>query len=197
MGGTKLLVGLGNPGKEYANTRHNAGFLAVELLAKLRGCSWEIERSFEARLARVQYGIGEKIILCEPQTFMNASGEAVGKIAKYFRLTPEEILVLVDDADLPLGTLRLRAEGSSGGHHGLESIERHLGSTKFARQKIGIGRLGPRHREISNYVLGNFSTEEIPLLNQVLEKAVQQVECWIMEGPMPAMNKFNGSIIPK
>jgi len=117
-----LIVGLGNPGKEYAKTRHNAGFLLVEKLAKDWRADWTAEKKFSSRLAKVERG-GRKFVLCQPQTFMNASGEAVRAMSDFFRLPPEKILLVVDDADLPFGEIRLRGSGSSGGHHGLESVE--------------------------------------------------------------------------
>ncbi|HEY6170122.1 MAG TPA: aminoacyl-tRNA hydrolase, partial [Verrucomicrobiae bacterium] len=127
---TLLIAGLGNPGAEYARTRHNAGFLAVETLAKRWRAEWTSEKKFEARVARAGHG-GRKVVLCEPQTFMNASGEAVGALAKFYRVAPKSVLVVVDDADLPFGEIRLRERGSTGGHHGLESVEQHLGTSDY------------------------------------------------------------------
>ncbi len=125
-----LIVGLGNPGAEYANTRHNAGFSLVERLAADWKCGWANEKRFRARMARITRE-GKRILLCEPQTFMNLSGETVGALGAFYRLPLERILVAADDADLPVGTVRLRPGGSSGGHHGLESIEQHLASREF------------------------------------------------------------------
>ena len=134
-----LVAGLGNPGMEYARTRHNAGFLLVERLAQDWGANWTAEKKFSSRLAKAERS-GRKFVLCQPQTFMNASGAALKSLADYFRLPPEKILVVVDDADLPFGEIRLRGSGSSGGHHGLESVEEHLGTRDFPRLRIGIGR---------------------------------------------------------
>ena len=120
-----LIVGLGNPGVEYARTRHNAGFLLVERLAERWRAKWTAAKKFNARLARVKRG-EQRVLLCQPQTFVNASGEAVRAVADYYGATRERMLVVVDDADLPLGELRLRASGSSGGHHGLESVAQHF-----------------------------------------------------------------------
>ncbi len=122
-----LIVGLGNPGADYAQTRHNAGFLLVEKLAGQWKSDWRNERKFQARVARAERA-GKKVLLAEPQTFMNLSGEAVGALAKFYQLPLEKILVVVDDADLPLGEIRLRPGGGSGGHHGLESVAQHLGA---------------------------------------------------------------------
>ena len=181
-----LIVGLGNPGREYARTRHNAGFLLVEELARRWRVSWALEKKFQAKLARR----GQKI-LCQPQTFMNLSGAAVGAVADFYRLSVENLLVAVDDADLPSGEIRLRASGSSGGHHGLESIEQHLATRGFARLRIGIGRKDGR-REITDHVLGKFDAAESAVFEEVLQRAADQVECWLAEGMEKAMNRFNG-----
>jgi PTH1 family peptidyl-tRNA hydrolase len=187
-----LIVGLGNPGKEYAKTRHNAGFLLVENLAENWNANWTAEKKFSSQLANAERS-GNKFVLCEPQTFMNASGEAVRKLADYFHLPPEKILLVVDDADLPFGEIRLRGSGSSGGHHGLESVEEHLGTREFPRLRIGIGRKDGS-RQITNYVLGQFAKDETELLEKVLAQAAKQVECWADNGIAKAMNQFNGAV---
>jgi PTH1 family peptidyl-tRNA hydrolase len=189
-----LIVGLGNPGAEYARTRHNAGFLLVEKLAVKWKTDWTNERKFRARIAKAERN-GKRILLCEPQTFMNLSGETAGKLKDFYQLPLKQILVAVDDADLPLGEIRLRAGGSSGGHHGLESIEQHLASREFARLRIGIGRKDGS-REITNYVLGKFDADENGLLKKVLERASNQVETWLEAGIEKAMNQFNGVVDP-
>jgi PTH1 family peptidyl-tRNA hydrolase len=186
-----LIVGLGNPGGEYAKTRHNAGFLLVERLAAHWLAGWTYEKKFNVRMARAERG-GARVLLCEPQTYMNSSGEAVGPLAAFYRLPPGRLLVVVDDADLPMGEIRLRADGSSGGHHGLESIEQHLGTRAFARQRIGIGRAAGA-REITDYVLGRFSPAEAETVDRVLKIACDQVECWLTDGIQKAMSRFNGS----
>jgi PTH1 family peptidyl-tRNA hydrolase len=187
-----LIVGLGNPGAEYARTRHNAGFLLVEKLAERGRANWVLEKKFNARVAKIETG-GSRAILCEPQSFMNSSGEAVAALAQFYRIAVAQLLVVVDDADLPLGEIRLRGRGSSGGHHGLESIEKHLGARDFARLRIGIGRAaGPR--EITNYVLGKFSPAEARLAEKVLIVAGNQAECWLNAGIQKAMNQFNGVV---
>jgi PTH1 family peptidyl-tRNA hydrolase len=187
-----LIVGLGNPGAEYARTRHNAGFLLVERLAERWRANWALEKKFNARVAKAEPG-GHRAILCEPQTFMNSSGEAVAVLAQFYRVLAARLLVVVDDADLPLGELRLRGGGSSGGHHGLESIEKHLGTRDFARLRIGIGRTDGA-REITNYVLGKFSPAETKLAEKVLTVACDQAECWLNAGIQKAMNQFNGVV---
>lgn len=193
MDSLRIIVGLGNPGRDYAATRHNAGFLAVELLAARVGASWQGERKFVCEVARWSGGKLGDVLLCKPQTFMNASGVAVGALAKFYRAQPEACLVVVDDADLPLGELRMRPHGGMGGHHGLESIEQHLGTNKFPRLRIGIGRQDER-REITGHVLGKFGAAEAATLDEVLKRAADQMECWIAEGIGRAMNKFNGTV---
>jgi PTH1 family peptidyl-tRNA hydrolase len=187
-----LIVGLGNPGAEYAKTRHNAGFLLVERLAGHWKADWTLEKKFAARIARAERDTG-RVILCEPQTFMNSSGEAVGPLIGFYRVALKNVLIVVDDADLPFGELRLRPSGSSGGHHGLESIEQHLGTREFARLRIGIGRRDGS-REITDYVLGRFSSTEAALVDKVLTVAGDQVECWLSGGIQKAMSQFNGVV---
>ena len=190
-----LIMGLGNPGAEYAQTRHNAGFLLVEKLAAQWKADWTNERKFKARMARSDRQ-GKRVLLCEPQTFMNLSGETVGEVAGFYQLPLPQLIVAVDDADLPFGEIRLRPGGSSGGHHGLESIEQHLGSREFARLRIGIGRKDGA-RQITNYVLGKFEPAEQELLEKILERAANQVECWLAAGLQKAMSQFNGVIDSK
>jgi peptidyl-tRNA hydrolase, PTH1 family len=190
-----LIVGLGNPGAEYAKTRHNAGFLLVEKLATRWKTDWANERKFDARIAKAEH-VGRKVLLCEPQTFMNLSGETVGALVKFYQLPLKQILVAVDDADLPSGEIRLRASGSSGGHHGLESIAEHLASREFARLRIGIGRKNGA-REITDYVLGKFDPAGSELLEKVLERASNQVETWLEAGIKKAMSQFNGVVDSK
>ena len=186
-------MGLGNPGSEYARTRHNAGFMVLDLLAARWKAAWSGDRKFQSKLARAEEG-GRRVTLCKPETFMNASGEAVGPLATFHKVPLAQVLVVVDDADLPLGEIRMRPSGSSGGHHGLESIEGHLGSREYARQRIGIGRDRPGERRITGYVLNPFQPGELPLLEKVLQTAAEQVECWLAAGIAQAMNRFNGVI---
>jgi PTH1 family peptidyl-tRNA hydrolase len=188
-----LIAGLGNPGSDYAATRHNIGFVLVERLAAKWGATWTVQKKFNARLARVERA-GQNAILCQPQTFMNASGEAVGAVARFYQLPPERILVALDDADLMLGQIRLRPEGSSGGHHGLESIEQQLGTRSYPRLRLGIGRKAEDNRDITDYVLGRFTAAEQVVMNEVLDRACQQAECWLSDGIQAAMNKFNGAV---
>lgn len=187
-----LIVGLGNPGAEYVRTRHNAGFRVVEELAKRWGAEWRADKKFYSRLARIERD-GRRVLMCEPQTFMNLSGESVGAMVGFYQLPLRSILVAVDDADLPVGELRMRMRGSSGGHHGLESIEQHLGTREFARLRIGIGRRNGE-REITSHVLGRFDAAEAALVEKVLTVACDQVECWLDAGVQKAMSQFNGVV---
>jgi peptidyl-tRNA hydrolase, PTH1 family len=189
----RLIIGLGNPGSQYVRTRHNAGFMVADQLARHWRVEWKFEDRFRARLARADLAAG-KVLLCQPQTYMNLCGEAVQALTAYYRITQDQLLILVDDADLPLGTLRMRPEGSSGGHHGLESIERHLGTRNYARLRIGIGRGATGGRQIRDYVLSRFQPAEHDLLQKVVERAAGQAECWLSSGSQRAMNEFNGTI---
>jgi peptidyl-tRNA hydrolase, PTH1 family len=190
-----LIVGLGNPGADYAKTRHNAGFLLVEKLAAKWKADWGNEKKFVARMAKAERS-GQRVLLCEPQTFMNLSGETVGAVTSFYQLPLKQLVVAVDDADLPFGEIRLRPSGSSGGHHGLESIEQHLGSREFARLRIGIGRKDST-RQIVGHVLGKFDAAENELLEKVLNRAAGQMECWLNDGLPKAMSLFNGKIEEK
>lgn len=192
MEDSRLIVGLGNPGADYAQTRHNAGFLLVERLAMRWRAAWGAERKFQARLARTVRN-GRPVVLCEPQTYMNLSGNAVGALVKFYQLPLRQLVVAVDDADLPLGEIRLRPGGSSGGHHGLESIEQHLGSREYARLRVGIGRTDGA-REITGHVLGRLSKGELALIERALTRAAEQVECWLDHGLQKAMSQFNGVV---
>lgn len=187
-----LIVGLGNPGAQYARTRHNVGFLVVEKLAERWRAGWSLEKKFNASVARTDQD-GRRVLLCQPQTFMNSSGEAVRAVAAFYDVTPGNILVVVDDADLPLGQLRLRPGGSSGGHHGLESIEAQLGTREYPRLRVGIGRREGA-REITGHVLGRFDSTEADLVVKVLTVAANQAEAWLRAGIQKAMNQFNGVV---
>lgn len=189
-----LIVGLGNPGPEYAETRHNAGFLLLDRLAHRWGGAWRTESRFQARVVRVRPN-ARQIMLMQPQTFMNASGESVRAAAEYYQVAQERMVMVVDDADLPLGEIRLRPGGGTGGHHGLESVEKHLGTRDFARLRLGIGRQEPAAREITGHVLGRFTADERKIFEKVLDRAVDQVECWLTAGIGKAMSQFNGTVV--
>lgn len=187
-----LIVGLGNPGRKYIRTRHNVGFLLADSLAERARATWQDDKRSRSRIARIERN-GRKAILCQPQTFMNSSGEAVRALADFYKILPGDLLVAVDDANLPLGTVRLRPGGSAGGHHGLESIDRHLGGSDFGRLRIGIGRRDGA-REITGHVLGVFPESEMEILNLALARAADQAECWLDAGIEKAMNEHNGTV---
>jgi peptidyl-tRNA hydrolase, PTH1 family len=188
-----LIVGLGNPGASYARTRHNVGFMAVQAFGQRRRAAWNSDEQFNCKLARVEHD-GRRVLICQPQTFMNASGTAVRAVLDYYKIPVVNLLVAVDDADLGLGEIRMRASGSSGGHHGLESIERHLATREYSRVRIGIGRRAPDVREITDHVLGKFTPADSEILAAVLDRVVNQMECWLSTGLASAMNQFNGAI---
>jgi PTH1 family peptidyl-tRNA hydrolase len=194
MENARLIVGLGNPGREYADTRHNAGFRLVERLADGWRTEWRTDAGLQARLAEARRG-GCRCWLVQPLTYMNRSGEAVGGLFRYYRLSPEQLLVVVDDADLPVGELRLRPQGGSGGHHGLESVAECVGTQVYPRLRLGIGRRPADGREITGHVLGRFEPDEAVIFDRVLERAVEAVTCWLSAGLGMAMNRFNGAVV--
>jgi PTH1 family peptidyl-tRNA hydrolase len=180
----RLVVGLGNPGAEYNRTRHNVGFNVVDLLASEWGLTWQHSKSWHALWAR-----GEKAILVKPTSYMNRSGEPLSAVANFYKIAPAEVLVVLDDLALELGRLRLRTEGGTGGHNGLESIIMHLGTEAIPRLRIGIG-VAPSEGAV-NYVLGRFFEEEIPVVEKTIERAADAVKCAIDKGVLSAMNLFN------
>lgn len=188
----KLVVGLGNPGREYAGTRHNVGFEVVEAVAKEFGCSFRSRKwKFAAEVAEAVQPTG-KILLAKPQTFMNRSGVAVAALIKWLKITPAEMLVVVDDADLPLGEIRLRSSGGSGGHNGLRSVIETLGGTEeFGRLRIGIGRAAPVGADITNHVLGKFTRADREVMDETVVAATKAVVASVERGVTAAMNEFN------
>lgn len=183
----KLIVGLGNPGQEYSQTRHNVGFMAVDELAKRWAItSWRSK--FDAAIA--EYRGDEPVILVKPQTYMNLSGTAVGALMRWHKLSVEDIIVIYDDLDLPPGKMRIRGQGGAGGHRGIESLLVHLGKDAFARIRIGIGR-PPQGWETANYVLGRFTNEEQPLVAETIVKSAEAVECILKQGLIKAMNQYS------
>lgn len=186
-----LIVGLGNPGKEYERTRHNAGFRAIELLAQKLGCKID-KAKFQGLYAQVNYN-GEKLFLLKPQTFMNLSGRAVLQLSAYYSIPPERIIVLFDDISMAPGRLRIRAEGSAGGHNGIKSIISELGSQAFPRVKIGVGAKPTPEFDLAAWVLSTFSAKEEKDLSYALENAVDAVLTIIDRGVPEAANRFNGS----
>lgn len=189
---SKLIVGLGNPGKEYELTRHNIGFLILERLALRHGVEWKLNARYRCQLGAFREA-GLEIGLCKPQTFMNRSGESVGPLAGFYKIPLQSVLVIADDVELPFGTLRMRGKGSPGGHNGLKSIEQRLGSDQYPRLKVGVGRNDHNAGSLASHVLGKFSSSERELLEQVIERATDQIDVWLRLGLIEAMNQYNGS----
>lgn len=186
----KLVVGLGNPGADYAQTRHNVGFRCVSHFAGFQGI--RIDRL----QCRARMGVGDidddKVVVAKPRTFMNASGESVQLLVKKFEVPLHDLLIVHDDIDLPLGKIRLRQGGGSGGHRGMESIIACLGSQDFPRIRIGIGRpKGEEEEEIVAYVLGAFSAQESAIIDEIVPKVAEAIRCLLKEGIVEAMNKYN------
>ncbi len=195
----QLLVGLGNPGDKYAGTRHNVGFMALERLAAEAGGSFKQQNKLHGLLAEVGVG-AQRLRLLMPQTFMNDSGRSIRAALDWFGLEPEQMLVLVDDMDLPLGRLRLRTSGGAGGHNGLRSTIAHLGGQEFPRLRIGIGApaLNPveRKQRTVGHVLGRFAAAEQPVLDQVLAEVLAGVDLIQRLGFERAGNRLNGFVAP-
>lgn len=184
-----LIVGLGNPGSEYASHRHNIGFQVVQALATAHSLAFARRRRAKARIAEGRIG-PRQVLLAKPHTFMNLSGKTVGRLSRAHEIPSEHILVIYDDLDLPLGRLRLRPEGGSGGHRGMRSIIEALGTQAFARLRVGIDR-PPGSMDPAEYVLQPFTEEEAALAGTAVERAVAAVECWLSEGIVAAMDHFN------
>jgi peptidyl-tRNA hydrolase, PTH1 family len=180
----RLVVGLGNPGAEYERTRHNVGFNVVDSLASEWGLTWQHSKSWHALWAK-----GEHAILVKPASYMNRSGEPLSAVANFYKIEPAEILVVLDDLALELGRLRLRPEGGTGGHNGLESIIVQLGTEAIPRLRVGIGA-APREGSV-DYVLGRFFDEERPIVEKAIGRAADAVKCAIDKGVLSAMNLFN------
>jgi PTH1 family peptidyl-tRNA hydrolase len=188
----KLVVGLGNPGREYAGTRHNIGYAALDRLAEKLDCSFRSKWRFSAKIAEAAAGDAGKVVLAKPQTYMNRSGSAVNALLSWLKMELPQLLVVADDADLPLGQVRLRASGGSGGHNGLRSIIEALGGNEeFARLRVGIGRSAPQGTDITGHVLGRFAPQEREVAEQAVETAVEAIECCLRDGLTEAMNQFN------
>ena len=184
----RLVLGLGNPGSRFARTRHNVAWGVLDSLAA-RCSAPAAERAGTYRARRVRIG-DEDVELLEPQTFMNASGEALLEWTQRHGLDPGALLVVTDDVYLPLGMLRLRAGGSSGGHRGLDSVEAAIGHREYARLRIGVGAAGSG-AALREHVLEEFAPEEVPVLEAAIRLAADAVECWVSQGILPAMNRFN------
>ena len=184
----KLIVGLGNPGRRYRETRHNVGWEVISRLARRARIAVDEEDGF-SDVGRGAIG-GTRVILARPQTYVNVSGEAVRDLRRRHRLRPQDIVVVVDDLDLPLGRLRLRASGSAGGHNGLKSIIEALGTTEFPRLRVGIGRPA-EGVDPADHVLTRFTSDEQAVVDAALDRAAEAIETAITEGIETAMNRFN------
>ncbi len=189
---TWIIACLGNPGAKYARTRHNAGFLAADVL----------ERELDVKINKLKYKsltavctIGtESVLLMKPQTYMNLSGEAIGEAARFYKIDPVHIIVLSDEMHIPAGKLRIRQKGSSGGHNGLKSVIAHLGTEEFPRIRIGVGEPGPVEAgdEVIDWVVGSVPREDMKRIEQAAERAAEAAVCYIRDGADTAMNRFNG-----
>ena len=185
----KLIVGLGNPGREYVHTRHNAGFEVMDAIADHVSADIS-QKKFKALIDKVRIG-NESVLLMKPQTYMNNSGEAVRAAMDFYHLTPQDLLVIYDDMDMPVGRLRLRQKGSAGGHNGLKNIIAHLGTDQFPRIRVGVG--APQHpeHEMVDWVIGGFTTAERKVVDEAVGRAVDAAVCVIEKGVQEAQNRFN------
>ena len=186
--GVKLIVGLGNPGTQYKGTRHNIGFAIIDEIARRAAVGFESAPS-EALIAKWRRPDGG-VLLAKPLTFMNLSGQAVGELARYFKVEVPDLLIVVDEAQLPLGRLRARARGSAGGHNGLKSVIAHLGE-EFSRLRVGVGR-GEQQRDLADHVLSRFEKAETAEVERMTTRAADAAEMFITSGIEAVMNAFNG-----
>ena len=191
----KVSAVLGNPGAEYANTPHSIGFEVVDAVARGIGASWKGSSSFKGELATGLLG-GVKVLLVKPQTYMNLSGECVSPVLKYHNATIEDLLVVSDDIDLPVGRLRIRKGGSAGGHNGLKSVIERTGSPDFVRLRIGVGRDSRSRSNVIGHVLGKFSPEDRKAMDEVVATAAEAVGAIENENLETAMNRYNGWTAP-
>lgn len=190
----KLIVGLGNPGSKYGGTRHNLGFEVVDEVARRRGLAFESSPA-DAVMAR-ERGPDAQLILAKPMTFMNRSGDAIGVLSRYFRVETGDILIVVDDANLPLGRLRARPNGSDGGHNGLRSVILALATREFPRLRMGVGR-GETQRDLADHVLARFSADELETIHEMMTRAADAAELFVESGIMTVMNRFNAPEQPE
>ena len=184
-----LLVCLGNPGDQYENTRHNVGFMVADELGERQNKA--IQRlKYKALTATMELG-GQKVLVMKPVTYMNLSGEAVRVAAQFYKIPPERVLVVSDDVSLPVGKLRIRKNGSAGGHNGLRSIIQHIGTDQFPRLKIGVGEKPHPDYDLADWVLGKFQGEDKKTIDAAVKKAADAVECILAKGIPEAMNRYN------
>ena len=188
----KVIAGLGNPGAEYANTPHSIGFEVVDALAREIGASWKASSSFGGELAAGMLG-GMKVVLVKPMTYMNLSGDCVAPVVKYHNAkAAEDLLVVSDDIDLPVGKMRVRKGGSAGGHNGLKSVIERTGTPDFVRLRLGVGRDSRERANVIGHVLGKFSPADRRVMDEVVEQAVKAIGTIELESAETAMNRYNG-----
>lgn len=187
---TRIIVGLGNPGKQYAHTRHNAGWMVIDEIAK-RSFAESPRNRLQSELTEVRYK-GYRVVLAKPQTFMNESGRAVREAMNWYKVDLDDVLVVTDDLDISFGRLKLRPDGSAGGHNGLKSIIRETGSDEFPRLRFGIGRPTQAGRQAVGHVLSKFSPDEEQQLSIVINAAADAVDGWLENGLLATMNEING-----
>ncbi len=185
----KLIVGLGNPGKEYADTRHNLGFEVVDALAASMDASFKLQKDFKAEIAEIRIG-SEKVLLAKPVTFMNLSGDAVRALASFFKLSVQDILIVHDEMDYAPGVFAFSTGSGPAGHNGIESVQEAVGTKEIARLRIGVGR--PTVEAKEDYVLGRPSASDRKLINGVIEDAGKAAQDWVSQGLTKAMNTWNG-----
>ena len=186
---TWIVAGLGNPGDKYENTRHNAGFLVVDELAR-RG-NFAVRKVKHKALTETAVIGGQGVLVMKPTTYMNLSGEAVGDAARFYKIPADHVLVISDDTDLPVGKLRIRKSGSAGGHNGLKNIIQHLGGDNFPRLKVGVGGKPHPDYDMADWVLGKLQGEDKKVFDEAVKKAADAIECLLKDGADKAMNKFN------
>lgn len=186
-----LIVGLGNPGREYEDTRHNVGFRCADALVRAYGLAYDRKKKSKARVADGTIA-GKSALVAKPQTFMNLSGSSVQGLAAFYKIPPVRIIVIYDDLDILAGTLRIRAKGGSGGHKGMTDIIRRLGTQDFPRIRFGIGR-PPEHMDPAAFVLQRFSGDDLRAVEETVERVVNTIETWITDGIEIAMNRYNGT----
>ena len=184
-----LVVGLGNPGDKYENTRHNVGFLTVDELAERARVP--VQRLKHRALTNTVELGDARVLLMKPVTYMNLSGEAVGEAARFYKIPADHVLVISDDVSLPIGKLRIRKGGSAGGHNGLKNIIQHLGTDQFPRVRVGVGQKPHPDYDLADWVLGKFQGEDKKVMDEAVKRAADAVECILKEGADRAMNRFN------
>lgn len=187
-GEMKCIAGLGNPGKQYEQTRHNVGFMAIDELSRMFNIP--LDQSKHKGLYGIGYYQGEKVLLLKPLTYMNLSGESIRAIIDYYQIDIEDLVIIYDDLDLPVGKIRLRQKGSAGGHNGMKSTIAHLGTQEFNRIRIGISR-PPKGMAVPDYVLGRFSKEEHPFVEEAVKRSADACEAWLNKPFLQAMNEYN------